>query len=419
MNHSFTMGKRNKTIRIALFDRDSAYIADTTEYFHEHPEVGIEIVHSAERLTSDGQDVLIELAVDAVLIGIDAMENPEVSLDELLAGNCRKIILLFDSLNDSRMELFAAKQIDLLYKHASPIQFITAIHSLPKQYRKDLAQVEVDTEQLREKGVIYTVYSPKGGTGKTTIAANMALYYAQKGIKTLLIDLSMFGSVAPMLKVPVKGQGLSSVITALELDRTLQQNDKLLSAILDNIVIVTQDKEEELHILPAASPVKMEKLSLEDMAAILRQVRVHYDVVIIDTSSELSERNIAAFTEATKILLIATPDIIAGWNLLQIKDFFHKLMLPKEKVNLIFNKSSKYVEFNNHELAALLDYPVIAEIPDNYRQIQGYMNKGLPVAYKEWLSVNYDLKKLAHLLYPVFTPKELKKPSAIRSFFIE
>lgn len=420
MSNSNSSIIHNKGIRIALFDTDTAYTAEMDTYFRNQPETGIALVYKESTFTSGMSDQLDSLEIDAVILSIDAMDQPLSVLEELEAKGYRKIVFLFDSLNDARMDQLADQKLDMVYKYASPEQLVAVLQSLPRRYRKTRSIEEEMKETLDTSvGSVYTVYSPKGGTGKTTVAVNMALQYAQKGIKTLLIDLAMFSGAAPMLKVSVKGQGLTSIITALELDRTLLASDMLIDIIQNNIITVTLEKEGQLYMLPAASPVKMEKFGLEDTAAVIQAVRDEYDVVIIDTSSELCERNLAAFTEATKILLLTTPDIVAGWNLLQIKDFFHKLMLPQEKVQLVFNKASKYVEFDNKELAILLDYPIIAEIPDQYRQIQGYMNKGMPIAYKEWLSVNYDFKKLAHILHPVFTPKELKKPSPLRSFFVE
>ncbi|WP_084024373.1 tyrosine-protein kinase family protein [Vulcanibacillus modesticaldus] len=60
------------------------------------------------------------------------------------------------------------------------------------------------------------VTSPQGGSGKSTIAVNMAIHYAKKNLKVLLIDLAIYGSIPSMLKIPIRGKGMSSLITALE-----------------------------------------------------------------------------------------------------------------------------------------------------------------------------------------------------------
>ncbi len=59
-----------------------------------------------------------------------------------------------------------------------------------------------NTAVAGREGKIVTIFSAKGGVGKTTLSTNLAAYLASTGARTLLVDLDlMFGDVAISLQL--------------------------------------------------------------------------------------------------------------------------------------------------------------------------------------------------------------------------
>lgn len=225
---------------------------------------------------------------------------------------------------------------------------------------------------------IITVASPQGGAGKSMLALNLAIQFAKQDLRVLLMDMACFGGLPAMLKLPVRGKGLSSLITALEQSEGLYQTDHFSSLFFDAI---HQDTElSQLHIMLSASPLDMEKLSEHHCRRLIQLARrENYDVVLLDTSSELCERNIACLEEADYILIPALQDVASGWKIMQFKSILDNLNVPKEKISLVINRCSKYSVFNNQEYQAEIGYSIIAELNDFSKAVHRSANKGVPL----------------------------------------
>lgn len=107
-----------------------------------------------------------------------------------------------------------------------------------------------------------------------------------------------------------------------------------------------------------------------------------YDRVIVDTSSELSERNLAALAEAGQVLLVTTPDVSSGWNLLQFREVL-SLLQVKGTVSMIMNRVGAEVGFDIKEFEALCGYRTAVTLPDAGIALQHLTNTATPAHLKE------------------------------------
>lgn len=223
---------------------------------------------------------------------------------------------------------------------------------------------------------IILFYSPQGGTGKSTLAVNTAIFSAIADKRTLLIDMSMFGGIMAMLKIPQKGgYGLSAIITLLELDFESAKTNKLIEVVKRSIV--SGSTIDHLDVLISANPVKMDILNAKHMKIILDIARnLNYDNIIIDSSSDLCDRNIVLLDEADYIIIPVTQDVSCGWKMVLFKEVMESYSLDTNKISMVINKCSKYSGFNNNELENELGYKIIAEIPLFTKHYQDYVNEG-------------------------------------------
>ncbi len=206
-----------------------------------------------------------------------------------------------------------------------------------------------------------TVHSPKGGVGKTLLACSLAAQYAAGGRRTLLLDLAMYGAVAPAFGLLQRETGLQALIAPLE-----QLPDQLsrptLPELLRESMVSFPVGDHRLDLLLAAPPLKMAKFSLEGTERLLQTLCGEpYDIIVVDTSNEISERLAVALKMADMVLLVITPELAAAWALLSMRDLLRNLN-PGGKLHLAINRSSRSLDVT--ELEAAVGYPVIAQIPE-------------------------------------------------------
>lgn len=243
------------------------------------------------------------------------------------------------------------------------------------------------------KTSIILVSSPQGGSGKSTIAVNLAVHYAKQDKRVLLIDLAGYGSIPPMLKTPIRGKGLSSLITAME--QSEFHSDTLNEYVRDAVIPYEQDK--NLQLLISASPVKMEQLSLQNTMTLLHTVNEEgYDLIVIDTASEVSERNIACIEQADFIIVPVLQDVSSGWKVLLFKELLDNLNISREQVGLVINRCTKYSGFNNDEYRSEIGYTIVSEINDLTKWMQRYINAGIPAENSGKRKLSAPFQKLAN-----------------------
>ncbi len=227
------------------------------------------------------------------------------------------------------------------------------------------------------KSRIVLFYSPQGGAGKSTLAVNTAIFNSLAGNKTLLIDMSMFGGIMATLRIPQKGgYGLSAIITLLELDIKSAKTGRFSDVVKGSIV--KSDVIDNLDVLISANPIKMDIVNEKHTKIIVDIMRsLDYDTIIVDSSSDLCERNIVLLDEADSIIIPVIQDMSCGWKMVLFKEVMERYSLDSKKIKLVVNKCSKFSGFNNMEFEREIGYKIIDEIPLFIKKFQCFVNEGI------------------------------------------
>src|SRR6185369_3693806 len=128
-------------------------------------------------------------------------------------------------------------------------------------------------------GKIITVYSPKGGTGCTTIAVNLAIALNNEATRTVIVDGNLqFGDVAMF----VNEQGKNTI-----LDLAPRVDDLELDLVEDILI-----KHQASGVSILASPPRpemAEKVSADQFVKVLQFLQKMFAYVVVDTASILTD----------------------------------------------------------------------------------------------------------------------------------
>ena len=211
-----------------------------------------------------------------------------------------------------------------------------------------------------------TVFAPKGGVGKTTLAFNLAVAVGQAGMKTVLIDGSLqFGDLRALLKVPMEAPSLLDLPT----DR-IQESD---------LADVLWRDPSGIDILLAPPRVEMaEMVTVRDLEKTLSLLRRVYEVVIVDTPAVVSDINLAFLDTSDTILEVVTYDSTAIHSTMVMADAFRMIGYPPTKVRYLVNRSDSTGGFDPEVLNRALGRNPEHSVSSGGALVVRANNEGIP-----------------------------------------
>jgi pilus assembly protein CpaE len=249
-------------------------------------------------------------------------------------------------------------------------------------------------------GKVITVFSTKGGAGKSVLATNLGVILAQRAEGTVaLVDADLqFGDVAVMLKLAPQHTIVDAVGSF----------DRLDVGFLESLLAIHQPS--GLKVLPAPlEPAFADQIGAEQMNAIIRLLRTFCDYVVVDTPAYFNDVVLGLIEESDDVLLVAGMDIP---NIKNVKIGLQTLRLlntPMSKIHLILNRANSKVKLEVSEVERTLQVKADALIPSDIVVPQS-VNKGTPVVIDApRSSIAKSLEQLADRFAPRVDAKAKKK----------
>lgn len=234
---------------------------------------------------------------------------------------------------------------------------------ITKQLRGDAAPVESSTGT--PLGRLVTVFSAKGGCGKTTLATNFAAAAAKRGQRVCLIDLDLaFGDVAIALQLfPERGvadlAGLPGGV-----DR------KAVASI------ITAHSERFDTVLAPVEPGLADSISAALVTDLLQVLKAMYDVVVVDTPPAFTDQVLASFDASDHMALVTTLDIPALKNLKLTLETLELLGYARERWHVVLNRADSKVGLSIGDVQKTLQIPIVAQLPSS-RAVPASVNRGV------------------------------------------
>ena len=203
------------------------------------------------------------------------------------------------------------------------------------------------------QGRIITVFSPKGGTGKTVTATNLAASFAKyEGRRTLLLDLDLqFGDAAIMLGLEPAKTIYDLVVAPGELD-----SEKLAGYITKHT--------SGLDVLPAPlRPEDAELVTESKLARLLEVARESYDVIVVDTSPFFHGPMLATLDRTDELMMICGLDVPTLKNVRLSLQTLELLSFPASRIRFVLNRANSKVGMKKSEVEGALGVKIGFEVP--------------------------------------------------------
>jgi pilus assembly protein CpaE len=255
------------------------------------------------------------------------------------------------------------------------------------------------------RGRIITVFSPKGGTGKTVTSTNLASTFAKyEGKRTLLLDLDLqFGDAAIMLGIEPEKTIYDLVVAPGELD-----SEKLAG--------YTTRHNCGLDILPAPlRPEDAELVTEAKLARLLEVARESYDVIVVDTSPFFHGPMLATLDRTDELLLVAGLEVPTLKNVRLSLQTLELLAFPSNRIKVVLNRANSKVGMKPGEVEGALEVKVRFELPSDGK-VPLAVNRGTPlVLADDKADYSRAVRQMAKQLLPAEAAKQQKRRLFARS----
>jgi MinD-like ATPase involved in chromosome partitioning or flagellar assembly len=216
-------------------------------------------------------------------------------------------------------------------------------------------------------GKILTVFSPKGGSGKTVLATNIAVAAARANVDTLLVDLDLqFGDAALAL-------GVSPRATITDLAGSSGQIDaEKLKAF------ICPGPTPRLSVLAAPTrPEDAQLIGQPELKAILNSARTTYGAVVIDTGPLFDGAMLAAVDCSDHLLVVCNPEITSLKNVRIGLETLDRLGFPRDRVSIVVNRMGAAGGIVRREIEQALETEIRFELPDD-AAVPAALNRAVP-----------------------------------------
>jgi pilus assembly protein CpaE len=360
-------------IRLMIVD-DSPEMVETLKTLLTFNEM-IKVVGEANS-GEEAIEKVLELKPDLVLMdinmpGMDGLKaTEEISIKSPRTG---VIIISVQDEVDYMRRAMAAGAKDYLVKPFDSDELFRTIQSVIEKEKLKWDAMpsgrEVIAKTTPGQGRVITVFSTKGGVGKSTIAANLGVEIRkQTNAKVLLVDLDLqFGDLALLLNVSPKS--------------TIANLAQVAPAQLEPEYFVENVIESSYGVNVLAAPIKpeyAEVVTAQVIEKVLEIAKSIYDYVVIDTSPSFQSEILTALDASDDIVMIVAPDFLTLKNATLGLSVMASLNYPLDTVTMVLNRALSVSSIKLGDVERGLQRKIDFEIPSDGEVVVASLNRGTP-----------------------------------------
>ena len=246
---------------------------------------------------------------------------------------------------------------------------------------------EMNEPVKKNKCKIISVFSNKGGIGKTSLATNLALELAKITKENIaLIDLNFqMGDITTFLDLK----------PSFNISYMLENLDKINETFL--LSTLERYKSTSLYVLADPPYFKQaDNIQPRQITRLFDTLKETFSYIIVDAEASFDGKNIAALDNSDLIMLVTVANLPALRNTQRCLELFEKLGYDREKIKIVVNRYMENDEIKEVDIEKVLSKDIYWKIPNNYFAIMSAINKGIPVSDVNYTTnVSQSYKKLA------------------------
>ncbi|HCU57194.1 MAG TPA: hypothetical protein DF984_03040 [Anaerolineaceae bacterium] len=369
------MPKNAETVSILLVSKNPSLIETTREDLAEEKIfnlIGREVTPADLLLT------ISKTQPDIVLLDFEFQPQPFDLVDEIATKfpACAVVAILTESemVNLDRVVLSGARAF-VKYPY-QPRKLVITI----KRVMELLERNKISPEESSEPGEVYlntrntfTVFSPKGGAGTTTIATNLAIsiHNATKA-DVLLIDGKLaFGHISLFLNLLTANSVIDLIAHAGMLDQQL-----IRQVVVQHI--------SGIHVLPSPNTItEAQGIVPENLFTVIQGLQQVFPYVIIDGGNSLNDNSVTYMDSSDKILIAFNPDLASMRDVRQFMEISTTLSYDKEKILFLLNLTGRKADVRSEEIEKILNINIFGSIPADDEFALSSLNEGVPMVVKK------------------------------------
>ncbi|MDY6867974.1 MAG: AAA family ATPase [Chloroflexota bacterium] len=296
-------------------------------------------------------DKIISSSPKSAVIAI-LWESKNIDLDRVVLSGARAFVKF--PFQEGKLTATIKRVLQLMDRHRS--QTVQAAEPV---------QEDVDCH-------MFTVFSPKGGAGTTTVATNLAIsLHNTLGEEVLLIDGKlMFGHIALYLNL-LTGNSITDLLTYAEM---------LDDQIIKQVVV---QHTSGIHVLLSPHSInEAQGIKPKNLFEVIQSLQRMYPNIVVDGGHNLNENSVTFMDASDKILLVVNPELSSMRDVNQFMEISSSLSYPKEKISLILNLIKRKTDVKTEEVERVLNMEIFGKIPADEKLAVESINEGVPIIMK-------------------------------------
>lgn len=315
---------------------------------------------------------------ELILATLTEMQNKSIFLVDLSNNKQEKLDLILkvsqQCPNCKVLALSDNPTVDLIIRimRAGAKEFVP-IPILKNEFFDSLSKIISQFEEPKKnnKCKIISVFSNKGGIGKTSLATNLALELSKITKESVaLIDMNFqMGDITTFLDLK----------PSFNISYMLENIDKINETFL--LSTLEKYKNSSLYILADPPYFKQaDNIQPKQITKLFNTLKETFSYIIVDAEASFDGKNIAALDNSDLILLVTVANIPALRNTQRCLELFEKLGYDKNKTQIVVNRYMENDEIKEDDVEKVLSKSVYWKIPNNYFALMTAINKGVPVS---------------------------------------